>query len=538
MNLITKDSNLTEQYNDLNSLNNASITLTDNFPIEKNTEKLQIKENMTDREIVMLLFKNSFWIIWSQFILAFLNNITLEVLGNLNLEKQSGTLMPFIFIGDIYSIYAAIGYGIIFSSFYFNLKYANRNKNEEFGNYTIYSIILILIFSTVLFFIIFFFSDYFMPFSENHLGTIIKKHLLIGHFYTIFHLINTSFMLLLFVKNLNFYSAIFDTITCISYFLIMKFYFEVKYCNEITKQNNNNTFNNNISNSVDINDLNNQNISNDKVKIQEEIYLTIAWILNLLYLLQFILYISFFIIKRPFKETKILSFKRYLKGFWFFSIYSFDFILIGFFNLNFTSDLNLLFINSPEQKILKISGYKISQGIIYIIQKISIGYFFALVKISKNLKVKRLNGFLSKLIKLYFYFTIPIVLFFAIFIFILGDFLPTLFSNDINVKSAMVEYLRVMIFIILPFHFEISMRGVLISYKKKRFLTYVYFTITVLYNFPLGLILSRVYNLDNISIYISAYSTEIFLGLIFFYYVRKLKSYEAIDEEKYSIISV
>ena len=126
----------------------------------------------------------------------------------------------------------------------------------------------------------------------------------------------------------------------------------------------------------------------------------------------------------------------------------------------------------------------------------------------------------------------------TIFIFIFADCLPSLFTNDINVKSAMVEYLRVMIFVILPYHFEISMRGVLISYKKKRFLTYVYFAVTFFYNLPLGIILSKVYNLDNISIYIGAYSTEILLGLIFFYYVRKFKSYEAIDEEKYSIISV
>ena len=237
-------------------------------------------------------------------------------------------------------------------------------------------------------------------------------------------------------------------------------------------------------------------------------------------------------------DSKILSFRKFLKGFWVYITFSLDFILISFFNLNFSSDLNLLFINSQKENILQISGYKISQGIITIVQNISLGYFFAIVKISKRLKNKKFNGFLSRLIKLYFYFTIPVILFFAFFVFILGNFLPSLFTQDEKVNLAMVEYLRVMIFIVLPYHFELSMRGVLISYKKKRFLTYVYFAITIFYNLPLGLILTKIYNLDNLSIYISAYSTEIFLGLIFFYYVRKLKSYETIDEEKYSIISI
>jgi len=261
LDLINKESNSNEQYKDLNSVNDVSITLTDDFLNHKNSQKLQIRDNMTDREIIMLLFKNSFWIIWSQFFFGFLSCITLGILGNLDLEKQTEATMPLIYIGDIHSIYTGIGYGIIFSSFYLNLKFTNKNKEDELGNFTMYSIVLIFIYTTILFFLIFFCSDFFLYFLDVQKSNIIKKYLLIGQFFIVVHLINSSFTLLLFVKNLNIYAAIFDTITCLVYYLIMKFYFEPKFSKEKMKENYTNTnTNNNIDSYNDINKIKNFDI--------------------------------------------------------------------------------------------------------------------------------------------------------------------------------------------------------------------------------------------------------------------------------------
>ena len=180
--------------------------------------------------------------------------------------------------------------------------------------------------------------------------------------------------------------------------------------------------------------------------------------------------------------------------------------------------------------------YFFSEKYSYIIQSLSLGFFLVLVKIGINIKKKSYNGFLSRFTKHFFIFSISIILLFILLTIIFSDFIFTLYSDNKEVKEFFLTYLRTLVIILIPYHIVISLQSILIANEKHNLILYTISCVTVGITLPLGYMLIFSLGLEIKGILITLACTQCVLGIIFFIFVKRIKSFERIDEDKYSII--
>lgn len=270
----------------------------------------------------------------------------------------------------------------------------------------------------------------------------------------------------------------------------------------------------------------------------EKIFITAAWILNCVFFLQVLIYLVYIYVYNPFPNSVKRITKASFTGLFKFLKFSLEFIIIFFFHNLICGQVNILFNNLIiEQSNEEVTGFQIAQKILGFLQNISLGFFLVMFKIAKKLRTKKYNGFLSRLTKLFLIFSFAIILSLVAVILIFARQISTIYTHEMNIQNSITWNIRIFTVSIIPYHIVSTFQAILLANKKKKILSYLYFGVSFTITLPLGYFLIKYFNLKIQGIFISFIVTEFFIAIICYIYVRKLRSYEEIDEEKYSIIS-
>lgn len=578
--------NVSDKYEDFISLNeNQSFS---NIPSEEEnrSKNPEIKEHMTDFELIMLVFKNSFFILWSKFILAFMENLIVIFIG----KNDTNTKGIFVISTAIQSfLFDGIGYGIAFASYVLNLKYYMKNNHSAIGQTSNQSVILILVFCCFAFFIPLFCSDSFkIVFSvgTNYIEAV-KTLIINGHSMIISQMLVCTFSFYLYSQNNFLFPALFDSLSCGLLLLVFKFFLNSNLIETISDNHNKNvnlslfsineTLNhiktsniNNIlylesdalyasllkndTNSIDLikknitkfkyniyDPLNYSNLTISEGNFEEQNYINyffkVAWIINGVYFIQVLFYLIYIYIKRPFPNSIVRVSKETLKRLPKFLKNSIDFILMYFFYSIINGKLNVILNNMiKEESTSEKIGFSIFQIFQGILRSLSIGYFIVIFKIAVKIRRRKFNGFLSRMIKLFFFLSFSVLIIMTIIILFTSNHIANLFTTDDEIKNSMDEIIKIFIFLIIPFHFVNTFLAVLIAYKNKRKTNYILIGITFLIFTPLSIIFLYVLKFNTKGLFITSIITQVILSGILYSFIRKLKNYEEIDEEKFSLI--
>jgi len=211
-----------EDLNSLNEIESSSISYIKSLE-DIQLEIPEIKENMTDFELMMLVFKNSFFILWSKLISAVAHNIIIIFIGKskhqkLNTFLISNAIQNFVFDG--------VSFGIAFTSYFINLKHFLKNKKAEIGQTVIRAVIMLICFCALALLICFLclkaFENLFLNSFKEDFETV--KAFMLHNFIGIFmQMVVLVFGFYLYAQNSFFFPALFNSFSCL--LLVFGIYF-------------------------------------------------------------------------------------------------------------------------------------------------------------------------------------------------------------------------------------------------------------------------------------------------------------------------
>jgi len=470
-----ENNNINNNSDNINSSNsikgNKPITLMDNF---LNT----FSEDMSDKDLLFIILKNSFLAIWGKIMISLADTITASFLGHLKGDE----LYPYFMGCLIQNIgFRGIGYGLLGPVSILCSQAFGSKKMNKFGGYINKGRIVAIVFSVIC--IIFCFVC--KPIISVMMG---DKDVDLIQFFLLHNLpsmiLNFQIVVQLVYfnsQNQYFYPAVLDSVSLISHFLIFLTFF---------------------------------NIFNDFVleSTQNTLLLT-AWCINFNSLLHYLYYIIFTYYKNLSPGSNFCINKDTFKNF-------FGYIKIAsqcvlFFLSHFVAGeiLSIMLNNKNGYDKTAFNINKIVNSYYFIFNKIPLSLSFFSTTIIGNFLTNNYYGLIKISIKIMIIYSSILILIIILFTEILANYIGYIYTDKDIVKDVIL-YLRISILTLIPNNFEMLFQGIITGYGKQKVASICSVLLTIGGGVMFGYIFIFSLDMNLLGVYLTTLIIECLLMLL------------------------
>lgn len=458
----------------------------DNKLFSKFSKKLRL--DMTNFEIIKFIFLNTFFCIISKILVSINDSITVSFLGHL----KGYQLTPFFIANLIQNIgFKGIGFGFTTTS--------GMLASRDFGQHNFYEVgqtinrgKIILLFFSIICLIISIFGKPFFSIIFPDIDNDLVVTYLIHSSLSLFFIFQTTMHLTYLNSQNNFiYSAILDSMTTLTQFVIFKIIFTF--------------FRENVEKST------------------ENTYVITAWCLNLTYFLSYLYYSLFMNFYKPSPETNV-KFSRdsfRLGNFMYLSLHFIFFFVSHFLG---GEQLNILINNYYGKTTLYFDSFTISQKVYFFLQKITMGFSFFIMNITGSLvmKGKNFKFLLKRITNIFLIISFWVIISSICLMEIFASQISYYFTDKQDLLEYLPEYIRIISLIAIPYHFEVMLQAILTGYNEQKYPAYFSIIVTVFGGLGFGFLFIYGMNLGVKGIFYSMFILEVLFSLVNFICIIKI----------------
>ena len=389
-------------------------------------------EDMSDKQLFMVIFKNSFYGILGKIVISLADSVTTSFLGYLSGDK----LYPY-FIGCLIQNvgFRGVGFGLlnpvsILCSQAFGLK-----NMKNFGRVINQGRIVGLTFSFVCLLFCFTCKPIISStFGEKDVDLI--QVFLLHNIPTFFFTFQILIQLMYFnSQNQYFYPAILDSFSLLSHFIIFLIFFNV--------------------------------FKDYSMESPRNTLILTAWCINLNSIFHFIMYIAFTYIKKLSPESNFCINKNTFKNFWTYIKITGQCVLFFISHFVASEILSVMINNYNGDDKTSFNINKIVNSYYFIFNKVPLGLSFFSTTVVGNLLTKNYFGLLRNLIRIIIIYSAVLALLIVAFTEVFANYLAYIYTNKEIVRDVIV-FLRISILVLIPNNFEMLFQGIIAGYGKQK----------------------------------------------------------------------
>jgi Na+-driven multidrug efflux pump len=496
------------QENNFNNINNLTPDkleqqyFHDNKLLNKFSEKIRL--DMTNLEIIKFIFLNTFFCIVSKILVSINDSLTVSFLGHL----KGYQLTPFFIANLIQNIgFKGIGFGFTTTSGMLASRYFGQRSLYEVGQ-TINRGKIILFFFSIICLIISIFGKPFFSLLFPDVNNDLVITYLIHSSLSLFFVFQTTMQLTYLNSHNNFiYSALIDTLTTLTQFIIFKIIFTF-YREEIESSS-------------------------------ENTYIITAWCLNLTYFLSYVYYTFFIHFYKPSPETN-LKFNRdsfRIGNFLYLSLHFIFFFVSHFLG---GEQLNILINNYYGKKTVYFDTFTISQKVYFLLQKITMGFSFFIMNLTGSLVTKgeKFKILLKKITKIFLLISFGVIVLSIGLMEILANQISYFFTDKQEILEYLPGYIRIISLIAIPYHLEVMLQAILTGHNKQKYPAFFSIIVTVLGGLGFGFLFIYGMDLGVNGIFYTMFILEILFSIVNFICVLKINSGRRGDVPVTAVVSL
>ena len=171
---------------------------------------------------------------------------------------------------------------------------------------------------------------------------------------------------------------------------------------------------------------------------------------------------------------------------------------------------------------IEYQAYGTANRVNFLIQKICMGFSFVVLNMTGTLVKKGYNIVIKKLIKLYFLFSIVIVVLSIILFEIIANPFAKLLTNDEKLLELVPTYIRLILISIIPNHIEVSLQSIITGFKKQQILAIISLCTVIIGGLVIGYITIFLLDLGIYGVFVSMFIIETIIGIIAWLFFKRL----------------